>query len=127
MFMWCHFDLWQSTDLDPTLEGAMGGVLAILLQNPLPAQVLESSDKNVGYNAATGTYEDLLKAGIIDPVKVLSAVLCACGCESAVLLAAAGAWTPSPDLHLSAACRHVRDVRTVFSHSHVASCLPRTT
>ena len=33
-------------------------------------QVLENSDKNTGYNAATGTYEDLLKAGIIDPVKV---------------------------------------------------------
>ena len=36
-------------------------------------QVLESSDKNVGYNAATGTYEDLLKAGIIDPVKARTA------------------------------------------------------
>ena len=36
---------------------------------PVRAQVLENDDKNVGYNAATGTYEDLLKAGIIDPVK----------------------------------------------------------
>ena len=34
------------------------------------AQVLENDNLNVGYNAATGTYEDLLKAGIIDPVKV---------------------------------------------------------
>jgi len=44
--------------------------------------VLENSDKNVGYNAATGTYEDLLKAGIIDPVKVRPAVLCTCSCRA---------------------------------------------
>ncbi|BDA50357.1 RuBisCO large subunit-binding protein subunit beta, chloroplastoc [Coccomyxa sp. Obi] len=34
-------------------------------------KVLENLDANVGYNAATDTYEDLMAAGIIDPTKVL--------------------------------------------------------
>ena len=33
-------------------------------------KVLENEDVNTGYNAATGAYEDLIKAGIIDPTKV---------------------------------------------------------
>ena len=33
-------------------------------------KVLDSGNLNVGYNAETGVYEDLLKAGIIDPAKV---------------------------------------------------------
>jgi chaperonin GroEL len=33
-------------------------------------KVLESSDVNFGYNAQTGEYEDLVKSGVIDPVKV---------------------------------------------------------
>ena len=32
--------------------------------------VEKDGDTNIGYNAATNTYEDLVKAGIIDPVKV---------------------------------------------------------
>ena len=32
--------------------------------------VEKDGDTNTGYNAATNTYEDLVKAGIIDPVKV---------------------------------------------------------
>lgn len=32
--------------------------------------MLDSGDLNIGYNAETGVYEDLLKAGIIDPAKV---------------------------------------------------------
>jgi chaperonin GroEL len=34
------------------------------------AKVKESKDKNFGYNAATDVYEDLVKAGVIDPTKV---------------------------------------------------------
>jgi len=33
------------------------------------SQVLESKDVNYGFNAATGVYEDLMAAGIIDPAK----------------------------------------------------------
>jgi chaperonin GroEL len=34
------------------------------------SKVLESGDKNIGFNAATGEYVDMFKAGIVDPVKV---------------------------------------------------------
>lgn len=36
----------------------------------MPQRVLEDGNPNFGYNAATGQYEDLMKAGIIDPAKV---------------------------------------------------------
>jgi chaperonin GroEL len=39
------------------------------------ARVRESKDKNFGYNAATDTYEDLVKAGVIDPTKVTRTAL----------------------------------------------------
>jgi chaperonin GroEL len=39
---------------------------AVVVQN-----VLRSKVKNYGYNAATDTYEDLVKAGVIDPTKVV--------------------------------------------------------
>ena len=38
-------------------------------EHGLGMQVLESGDVNIGFNAATGKYEDLMKAGIIDPTK----------------------------------------------------------
>jgi chaperonin GroEL len=34
-------------------------------------KVLDNADKNIGFNAATGVFEDLMKAGIIDPTKVV--------------------------------------------------------
>jgi chaperonin GroEL len=39
------------------------------------AKVKESKDKNLGYNAATDAYEDLVKAGVIDPTKVTRTAL----------------------------------------------------
>ena len=39
------------------------------------AKVYESKDINYGYNAATGVYEDLVKAGVIDPTKVTRTAL----------------------------------------------------
>jgi len=39
------------------------------------ARVKESKDKNFGYNAATDIYEDLVKAGVIDPTKVTRTAL----------------------------------------------------
>ncbi|BBB11139.1 chaperonin GroEL [Sphingopyxis sp. FD7] len=38
-------------------------------------KLLESSDYNWGFNAATGEYEDLVKAGVIDPAKVVRTAL----------------------------------------------------
>ncbi len=39
------------------------------------AKVRASKDRNFGYNAATDTYEDLVKAGVIDPTKVTRTAL----------------------------------------------------
>jgi chaperonin GroEL len=39
------------------------------------ARVKEAKDKNFGYNAQTDTYEDLVKAGVIDPTKVARTAL----------------------------------------------------
>ena len=39
------------------------------------AKVRASKDRNFGYNALTDTYEDLVKAGVIDPTKVTRTAL----------------------------------------------------
>jgi chaperonin GroEL len=39
------------------------------------AKIKESKDKSFGYNAATDVYEDLVKAGVIDPTKVTRTAL----------------------------------------------------
>jgi chaperonin GroEL len=39
------------------------------------ARVKESKEKNFGYNAASDSYEDLVKAGVIDPTKVTRTAL----------------------------------------------------
>ncbi len=39
------------------------------------AKVLESKKEHFGYNAATGEFEDLVKAGVIDPTKVTRTAL----------------------------------------------------
>ncbi|GAA3903728.1 chaperonin GroEL [Sphingomonas limnosediminicola] len=38
-------------------------------------KLLETHEYNWGFNAATGTYEDLVKAGVIDPAKVVRTAL----------------------------------------------------
>ncbi|MAC57134.1 MAG: molecular chaperone GroEL, partial [Novosphingobium sp.] len=38
-------------------------------------KLLEGEDYNQGFNAATGEYEDLVKAGVIDPAKVVRTAL----------------------------------------------------
>ena len=73
------------------LEGdqAIGGKLVVrALEEPLRqiannageegsmvVQNVKNKKGNIGYNAATGEYEDLLKAGVIDPTKVVRTAL----------------------------------------------------
>ena len=38
-------------------------------------KLLDKSDYSWGYNAATGEYQDLVKAGVIDPAKVVRTAL----------------------------------------------------
>merc|ERR1711933_546302 len=45
-------------------------------------RVMTTEDKNIGFNAATGKYEDLMEGGIIDPTKVIR-----CAIENAASVA----------------------------------------
>ena len=49
-------------------------------------KVRDSKDPNYGFNAATGDYEDLLKAGVIDPAKVTRTALQNASSISALML-----------------------------------------
>jgi chaperonin GroEL len=50
------------------------------------SKVKEAKDKEVGFNAQTETYENLTKAGVIDPVKVVRTALQNAASISALLL-----------------------------------------
>ena len=43
---------------------------AVIIGKLLERTASEGTSAALGYNAATGEYEDLVKAGIIDPLKV---------------------------------------------------------
>jgi chaperonin GroEL len=49
-------------------------------------KVLESKDPNFGYNAQTGKFEDLVKAGVIDPTKVVRTALQNAGSIASLML-----------------------------------------
>ncbi|HEY6251386.1 MAG TPA: chaperonin GroEL [Candidatus Angelobacter sp.] len=49
-------------------------------------KIKESSDPNFGYNAQTGKFEDLVKAGVIDPTKVARTALQNAGSIAALML-----------------------------------------
>jgi chaperonin GroEL len=62
-----------------------GGVDGSIVLNTVRA----SSDKNFGFNAATGVYEDLVQAGVIDPAKVARIALCNAASIAALMLTTA--------------------------------------
>ena len=49
-------------------------------------KVNDSKDNNFGYNALTGDYEDLVKAGVLDPTKVVRTALQNAGSIAALML-----------------------------------------
>src|ERR1700680_536525 len=49
-------------------------------------KVLDSKDPNFGYNALTGEYEDLVKAGVLDPTKVVRTALTNAGSIASLML-----------------------------------------
>jgi chaperonin GroEL len=49
-------------------------------------KVNSSKDNNFGYNALTGEYEDLVKAGVLDPTKVVRTALTNAGSIAALML-----------------------------------------
>ena len=57
---------------DLEIESLFRGLSTNLCDACPPIQVLEYSDPNMGYDAATAQFTDMIKAGIIDPLKVCS-------------------------------------------------------
>src|SRR5262250_35531 len=49
-------------------------------------KVLDSKDNNYGFNALTGDYEDLVKAGVLDPTKVVRTALQNAGSIASLML-----------------------------------------
>jgi chaperonin GroEL len=49
-------------------------------------KVNDSKDMNFGYNAQTGVYEDLVKAGVLDPTKVVRTALTNAGSIASLML-----------------------------------------
>jgi chaperonin GroEL len=49
-------------------------------------KISDSKDINYGYNALTGEYEDLVKAGVLDPTKVVRTALTNAGSIAALML-----------------------------------------
>src|SRR4029077_13805868 len=49
-------------------------------------KVLDSKDPNYGYNALTGEFEDLVKAGVLDPTKVVRTALQNAGSIASLML-----------------------------------------
>jgi chaperonin GroEL len=64
---------------------------------------VEESKGKQGYNAATGKYEDLVAAGIIDPTKVVRTALQNASSVAALLLTTGAAVTDAPEPKKSAA------------------------
>jgi chaperonin GroEL len=63
------------------ITGNAGYEGAVLME-----KILASKDRNYGFNAATGEYEDLVKAGVIDPTKVTLSALQNAASISALML-----------------------------------------
>ena len=60
-------------------------------------QKIKNGKANSGYNALTGTMEDLVKAGIIDPAKVVRTALQNAASVAALLLTTEAILTDKPD------------------------------
>ncbi len=60
-------------------------------------KVRESSDYNFGYNAQTGEYVDMMKAGIIDPAMVVKTAILAAASTAGVLLTTGAVITEIPE------------------------------
>ena len=60
-------------------------------------KVSESNDYNFGYNAQTEEYTDMLKAGIIDPAKVVKTAIQAAASTAGVLLTTGAVMSDIPE------------------------------
>ena len=66
-------------------------------EGALIVQEVKKSGGNIGYNVATGAYEDLLKAGVVDPTKVTRSALQNAASISGLLLTTEAVVTELPE------------------------------
>jgi chaperonin GroEL len=69
---------------------------AVIIDN-VRRQAKESKNKNVGYNVITGEYGDMIKAGVIDPVKVVRGALENAASIAAMILTTDALITDAPE------------------------------
>ncbi len=67
-------------------------------------KLLEQSDTNYGYNAQTGEYTDLVKAGIIDPTEVVRTALQDAASVAGLLITTEAMITEAPQKECSCGC-----------------------
>lgn len=60
-------------------------------------KVMDAKDYNFGYNAQTGEYVDMMKAGIIDPAKVVKTAIQAAASTSGVMLTTGAVMSEIPE------------------------------
>ncbi len=60
-------------------------------------KVSEAKDYNTGYNAQTGEYVDMMKAGIIDPAKVVKTAIQAAASTAGVMLTTGAVMSEIPE------------------------------
>jgi chaperonin GroEL len=82
--------------------GKDGGVVA--------NKVRESTNVNYGYNAATDVYEDMVEAGVIDPVKVVRLALQNASSVSALIVSTEAAVADLPEKKEDKSHKHAPDM-----------------
>jgi chaperonin GroEL len=65
-------------------------------------KIMENADYNFGYNAQSGEYVDMMKAGIIDPAKVVKTAIQAAASTAGVLLTTGAVMSEIPEEKSSA-------------------------
>jgi len=55
-------------------------------EGSMVVEKIKAAEGNTGYNAATGRFEDLVKAGVVDPTKVVRSALQNAASIAALLL-----------------------------------------
>jgi len=69
-------------------------------------KLLESKDVNFGYNAQTGEYTNLIKAGIVDPTKVVRTALQDAASVAALVVTTEAMVTEAPQKECNCGCAH---------------------
>ena len=86
-----------STDIARQGAGVVDGAV-------VAGKLLEQSDTNFGYNAQTGEYTDLVKAGIIDPTEVVRTALQDAASVAGLLITTEAMITEAPQKECSCGC-----------------------